>query len=819
MKRIFTYILVMSIAMIAVVSCSNEALEKDTPKGEFDVVTLRLCNIDPALQTKALTGNKIPGEDARNENTITHIDYFFFGDEAGTTLLYKGRLSLSELTAVQGQNYTYEKEFDVTNNFPDIKYGCYAYVVANYPSTISATTLDALMALPLTTDWTATQSSFVMDTYDSSTESAVHALTPSTPAQVKTFTLPLTRVAAKIVVNLKVAQSYTDKVGDEWTPVLDPINHQFLRFRKTATLAGTPAAYESDAAYGNTASVSNLTSNGTVTELGKTYHSFTVTNPYYTYPQTFDTGLNTSPYVKFQMQWVNEDKGSNNFYYKFLAPELTSFERNRIYMFNATIDVIGGTEDDFAEVIDVIYVADWWAPGTISATYESAKYLSVYNHSYTIYGDDSIIVPVVSSDDIQIISVTGTKTNLKTGNSVSITPTVTPNGKESFTLTHVLVNDVTNELYDCTPITYTVTIQHVAGGLSKQETVTIVQYPNIYVEKMQSNGSVWVNGQGYNSDYRISSGSTYSTPVFDNQEVSGTYYNGYLGNIGSVANPTSVNGSGDNNNQNNYNIYVSVLPEGSDYVIGDPRRSDSPVSNLGYATYSFTSGTAQGTSGVSYRHRRYFTSTTDDTVSSKYVPAGDNTQNVIAPAFKIASSYGKTTLMNYTYAKERCAAYQENGYPAGRWRLPTAAEIDFVISLSENNHIPTLFGTGPEYDGSSFDHYAAYWAGGGWAYCGKESVINGEKILDFSSDGTKTSDSGTSYTVTTPTGTGTTYYATYSGTQYSHFVYTRCVYDIWYWGDAPLTNSGASATAVTDANGNVTDYNYEATQWLGYKMD
>ena len=57
------------------------------------------------------------------------------------------------------------------------------------------------------------------------------------------------------------------------------------------------------------------------------------------------------------------------------------------------------------------------------------------------------------------------------------------------------------------------------------------------------------------------------------------------------------------------------------------------------------------------------------------------------------------------------------------------------------------------------------------------------------------------------------------GRTYRIYLYTRCVYDIWYWGDAPMTNAGGTATAVKDADGNVTGYTGAATQWLGYKMD
>ena len=38
--------------------------------------------------------------------------------------------------------------------------------------------------------------------------------------------------------------------------------------------------------------------------------------------------------------------------------------------------------------------------------------------------------------------------------------------------------------------------------------------------------------------------------------------------------------------------------------------------------------------------------------------------------------------MSFAQAEKRCAAYQENGYPAGRWRVPTEAEIWFMANRS-----------------------------------------------------------------------------------------------------------------------------------------
>ena len=39
----------------------------------------------------------------------------------------------------------------------------------------------------------------------------------------------------------------------------------------------------------------------------------------------------------------------------------------------------------------------------------------------------------------------------------------------------------------------------------------------------------------------------------------------------------------------------------------------------------------------------------------------------------------------------RCASYQENGYPAGRWRLPTTAEVLFIVDLQVKGAIQKLF--------------------------------------------------------------------------------------------------------------------------------
>ena len=130
-----------------------------------------------------------------------------------------------------------------------------------------------------------------------------------------------------------------------------------------------------------------------------------------------------------------------------------------------------------------------------------------------------------------------------------------------------------------------------------------------------------------------------------------------------------------NKNLNQYTIYITSFDiEGSDYAIGDPR--SFTVDNL--------------SSSLDNKRDSH-----NKLLASYYPTRKDDVSNVIAPAFKIASSwgvvstsnggYGSRRVLSYETAQRRCASYQENGYPAGRWRIPTEAEIEYIVSLSDRN--------------------------------------------------------------------------------------------------------------------------------------
>ena len=161
--------------------------------------------------------------------------------------------------------------------------------------------------------------------------------------------------------------------------------------------------------------------------------------------------------------------------------------------------------------------------------------------------------------------------------------------------------------------------------------------------------------------------------------------------------------------------------------------------------------------GDYYRARYYSTATryvvTNERALENYYPTNPTgTADMIAPEILIASSYGKTGYstakaavgdMTLELARMRCALYQESGYPAGRWRLPTYSEVEFIMGLSTGGTIPTLFQM------STPDDFEGYWC------------ANGKVVLD---NGTVKLETPGNYTDPGPTA-------------------PRCVYDLWYWGD------------------------------------
>lgn len=240
-----------------------------------------------------------------------------------------------------------------------------------------------------------------------------------------------------------------------------------------------------------------------------------------------------------------------------------------------------------------------------------------------------------------------------------------------------------------------------------QRTIHIVQYPQMYIESKENKFTTQWNS---------------STP-YGQPKLGNVYINNYpqYRNDGNVSNsgsswyaPSGLTGG--NRNPNMYIINVTQLNDNR-YIIGDPRKTS--VDNLNYDSWQ----TAPDLYGGNDRTLSYYYPTDDS----------DNKQFFIAPKFRVASSYGVSPTMSIDEAKRRCASYQELDCPAGRWRLPTYGEMEFIIKLSNQGKIPVLFSSD-----------SRYWSAQGSA--------SGQTGTDGNLGNLNTTDS-----------------------------HVRCVYDEWYW--------------------------------------
>ncbi|MCR5709761.1 MAG: hypothetical protein K6G79_04695 [Bacteroidales bacterium] len=207
-----------------------------------------------------------------------------------------------------------------------------------------------------------------------------------------------------------------------------------------------------------------------------------------------------------------------------------------------------------------------------------------------------------------------------------------------------------------------------------------------------------------------------------------------------------------------FNINVTVLPDNSDFIIGDPRTDE--VNNLDDpqkypGLYQFSTENTNDARILRYASRTGFN--TEAALygatprSLQYYYPTDNTSrttHMLAPSYRIASKFGGTEYgggefsdITKEFAEYRCAAYQEDGFPAGRWRLPTRSEIHFIAQLSAKKAFEFLFGN------------TVYWSAHG--------------AIRVNANGTVSDDS-------------------------TQKALLRCVYDSWYWDEVDENNKGVA---------------------------
>lgn len=486
--------------------------------------------------------------------------------------------------------------------------------------------------------------------------------------------------------------------------------------------------------------------------IGKSQDGYYETFPMYMYPQCWESGSGVAPTkepdLKLIIPWYREEyhddvndihisSTQKQCYYKVMMPADfgKQFQSNRWYHLGLDVKILGAlTEETPVTITGSSHVAYWQDRDVVvrQAEVGSSRYLAVDHETWEIYNQNELDIAYVSSHPLTLDSITVTRPYY--GSATAGTPTLGGVVVDSTAGTkylkydashygswlhdsgtkiefrHTLNNNYQDALFDYSPYTITFRIRHVDND-EYQQTMKIVQYPAIYISRIR------------NSDPDTAANHT----AKDNDPAAWSKYNGFVivdgawrydATLDSVTFISGRQQKRDNvqdsvqkklstSEQNDYqwravhytggsidmyNIHISVLPADFNFVIGDPRVSE--IDNLGYHFYPGTNdkhltqrledfSQAPAMYGISSRNLTYYYPT----------EASERTRNMLAPSYRVCSKFGGIEFGKITleYARYRCAAYQEDGFPAGRWRVPTQAEVSFIAQLSANGTFDVLF--------------------------------------------------------------------------------------------------------------------------------
>ena len=669
---------------------------------------------------------------------------------------------------------------------------CHVYAVANVDeSLLTAKTVDALEATVVGSgfDETKIQHSFAMDGFAT--------LTLDRRTRSVTGTITLQRAAAKLTLSVDVPASIEveQKIispidGTEQTvlityyPRTDDMHVWIANGVKQSELNTPAQPVDEERLYSNEVYVAEGTGSPFTRDSSRPKYQYLQDIPFYSYPNSWDPySPKGNCYLTLELPWQYTDENGTmrnvvTYYRLSVRPESNCIERNTLYDMRVTISRLGGTS--VQQPVDMLF--DWnynmqWNVQTLPTDIKEIRYLVLNNNNFSsaldtyafmMENETSISIPYNTSHPVEIESVKLSWRDFYNNADRSIT--LVPSGNSGYTYSDTGSYSPTGDFAgieidaDASVIrlrrdmvhiawsnnrpairtddainayTFTIKLKHIdaaADEPSARATVVITQIPAIYITTQSTaSNRRFINNQ--NTTYRTNIGSWWNPEYI---------YKGYVTTNNSYPNDATQRrfwlGSYHNDdyvkNKNTYILTISKFATDDNYIIADPRTRN--VDNLNESNLS-----ASATASWSME---------DDTNArlEHYYPADRDASKTrfIAPQLRVASQWGVTYQISRTGAERRCASYQEDGRPAGRWRLPTAAEIEYISRLSNKQYIPYLFGSSGE--------TANYWCASGG--------------IDVDNDTDNPS-------------------VTIVETNDSERRAVRCVYDEWFWTTDTLTNA------------------------------
>ena len=756
----------LAILCFVAVSCTEGTPIPDYGK---DYIVLNVFN-SPITKAES-------GQSTEYERQLNRLDCFFYvKDKTNEPCVYYHKAEVNDLGSATVPFFV--NDLVLKEIFPSGSL-CDVFVIANLPGnpTFEAktpgTTMQALGEYVL--DMTEGEYDVIGKPFVMTGSSKVQKGKNSSA----TADIALKRVASKVTMTVKVPKSIEVENGEKkvkMVPVLE--DNEGNKPLKTSFRYGTNKSYLSGE-YPNDPNNYIWTDKipYTLSKETDSHYIFACDIPFYTYARSWEKGADNAAYVTFEMPWGADENNDNQadtyktYYYQILVNgKGRNFVPNTHYDMIVTVGVLGSSVEALPAELDVwsYYILDWTTETSNGGSgsgdrdedveIEKFNYLEVpqtyiemdnvsevairYNASHKIgwkfdETKGKSVEGLPGTTDLSALYInnkSGTPDDVEIQD-IDLSNNFTDNGKGWLTFKYTLSSDIYSPAY----VFITIWLDIDGDGVHDlndennpeilTEDVMIVIYPAIFIVGDNSyDYSIFINGY-YNKNR--SSGNNLGYLSIAGKQVgkaAGDDPNTYMHVISISA-----------FNENNYKFaYNNNKNKDTEYIIGDPRQRtsykfDVPDNTTTANENTVNPGNATNTSGwikatdvnKTVRNLQYYYPTSTEA----------NSYQVIAPKFRIASKLGGYSKSDPDGAALRCASYQEHGFPAGRWRLPTTAEVLYIIELQRLGKIQQLF-----YGGTTY----------------------------FSATDRVATDNNNNYTLTTGLGNA-------QGS-------VRCVYDEWYWG-------------------------------------
>ena len=789
MKSIFKYILIPLLPLLLWTGCKKESMPSPEVIPDH-CIELTLSGLHPALSVKG----SMRGDDAYNENLVESVDCFFYpegktDEPAVFTALGRGASAVAEGDSTVYKVRVFFTDTDARDMFGSTVSGtCQVFVICNAPLSYgSDTSVDALKEMVVENDFTAQtiQGSFVMSAEETA---GVRLVTDGEGTRTASGRIKVTRACAKIQFYLAIPKTFLDEENHTWEPVLSAgVGITMSNAVKKGKVYGDYTVQAADYVNYGTRKVDSLEVSARIP--GREDYKYTHI-PFYSYPSAWTDLSDYGASVVFRIAWKRTESTDYTWKKYQLSPNISTmeFKRNNCYRTFVAVHSLGGADKEEKVIIPEsdYEILPWMnesasggGQGIVPGQLITYKYLVIDHPEQVINNEPKVYFTYVSSSPIASVKINTIKyyvnANANPETTQNVNRTITADSQDVNTNAGVITVDKSNPGY----VTFAHLLDNMYSALTIYATITnedgctqdvvAEQNPSISLYRKAKSGDVFVNGyfarvadspfgtrfsQGGNYYYRDPN-STYNnsnavTMPNPSREYGTTIYAGATSGSLSTYYTTEVRISSFNTDNNTYSYTYNNAQHNEVYRIGDPRKTMEEVYGSSWSLYPYLyyNGTAQGANEAWQEPLKILTTSQN---------AED--QNIVAPKFLVSSSLNAmltTGLPTFDQAVSRAAVYQETGYPAGRWRIPTEAEMAFIVARQQDGTIPDLYVSGSD-----------YWSGSG-------------RLMNISSSGTK---------ITMKNG---------NGDKQS----VRFVYDLWYWGD------DASTTNVYHPNGHL--YNYDS---------